>query len=263
MPPRLTIAAAIEQMRSGQLSSWELVEGCLRQIRDLDDEIRAWVRLDAMEAGVVPEERDRQSRNGEIVGPLHGIPIGVKDIIDVAGLPTVAGAPWRSGHDAEHDAPLVAKLRAAGAVILGKTVTTQFAYVDPPPTRNPRNLAHTPGGSSSGSAAAVAAGMCWGAIGTQTGGSVIRPAAYCGIVGVKPTFGSIDTAGVFPLSRHLDTVGVMTGCVDDARIMLAVLQDRPPAAAPVNSAPPDLGFVDEFFMAWAEEPVQAGGLKCA
>ena len=226
-------------MRSGQLSSAELTLGCLRQIRDLDDEIRAWVRLDPTEIGVAARmSRDRQIRNGEIVGPLHGIPIGVKDIIDVAGLPTIAGAPWRAGHIAEHDAPLVARLRAAGAVILGKTVTTQFAHIDPAATRNPWNLAHTPGGSSSGSAAAVAAKMCWGAIGTQTGGSVIRPAAYCGVVGVKPSFGSIDTAGVLPLSRPLDTVGVMAGCVDDARTMLAVLQDRPLAAAPGNSAAP-------------------------
>ena len=145
---------------------------------------------------------------------------------------------------------------AAGAVILGKTVTTQFAHIDPAATRNPWNLAHTPGGSSSGSAAAVAAEMCWAAVGTQTGGSVIRPAAFCGIVGVKPTFGSIDTTGVLPLSRELDTVGVMTTCVDDARVMLGVLQDRILPAAPADHAPLELGFVDEFFMAWAEEPVQ-------
>ena len=148
------------------------------------------------------------------------------------------------------------KAAHAGAIILGKTATTQFAFIDPAETRNPRNLAHSPGGSSSGSAAAVAAEMCWGAIGTQTGGSVIRPAAYCGVVGVKPTFGSIDTTGVFPLSAELDTVGLMAGCVDDARVMLGVLQGRNSAAPPADRPRPKLGFVDEFFMAWSEEPVQ-------
>ncbi|HEX3999326.1 MAG TPA: amidase [Pirellulales bacterium] len=254
---RPTIATAVEQMRQGHLTSGELVDRCLRQIRDSDDSIRAWVRVDDASARATADERDRQARSGEIAGPLHGIPVGIKDIIDVAGLPTVAAAPWRTAHIAERDAPLVARLRAAGAVILGKTVTTQFAYVDPPPTRNPWNLSHTPGGSSSGSAAAVAAQMCWGAVGTQTGGSVIRPAAYCGVVGVKPTFGSIDAAGVFPLSRELDTVGLMASCVDDARVILGVLQGRPIAAAAAERREPvSLGFVDEFFMAWAEEPVQ-------
>jgi aspartyl-tRNA(Asn)/glutamyl-tRNA(Gln) amidotransferase subunit A len=256
MPSRPTIAAAVEQMRSGQLSSADLVDQCVRRISSLDDQIHAWVLVDEAGARATADECDRQSRAGKIVGPLHGIPVGIKDIIDVAGLPMAAGAPWRAGYIAERDAPLVAKLRAAGAVILGKTVTTQFAHIDPAATRNPLNLAHTPGGSSSGSAAAVAAEMCWAAVGTQTGGSVIRPAAFCGIVGVKPTFGSINTTGVLPLSPELDTVGVMANCVDDARIMLDVLQDRTISAAPADRAPPELGFVDEFFMAWAEEPVQ-------
>jgi aspartyl-tRNA(Asn)/glutamyl-tRNA(Gln) amidotransferase subunit A len=256
MPPRPTIAVAIEHMRSDESSCSELIEHCLQRIASLDNQIHAWAFVDQRGARAAAADHDRQIRDGNILGPLHGIPIGVKDIIDVAGMPTVAGAPWRAGHIAERDAPLVARLRAAGAVILGKTVTTQFAYIDPAPTRNPWNLAHTPGGSSSGSAAAVAAEMCWGAIGTQTGGSVIRPAAYCGIVGVKPTFGSIDTAGVLPLSPPLDTVGVMANGVDDARIVLAMIQGNELAAAPPDRGPPALGFIDEFFMAWAEEPVQ-------
>jgi len=163
----------------------------------------------------------------------------VKDIIDVAGLPTIAGAPWRAGHIAERDAPLVAKLRAAGAVILGKTVTTQFAYnrsgTDsqiPGISLTRRRLEQRLSGGCRGR-------DVLGAIGTQTGGSVIRPAAYCGVVGVKPTFGSIDTGGVLPLSPPLDTIGVMANCVDDARVMLAVLQGRELAASPpIADRPP-------------------------
>jgi aspartyl-tRNA(Asn)/glutamyl-tRNA(Gln) amidotransferase subunit A len=137
------------------------------------------------------------------LGPLHGIPVGIKDIIDVAGWPTRCGSPLRTGHVAERDAAVVTALRDAGAIILGKTVTTEWAGFDPPVTRNPWNLEHTPGGSSSGSAAAVAADMCLAALGTQTGGSIIRPAAFCGVTGLKPGYGELPMEGIAPLSLHL------------------------------------------------------------
>lgn len=254
---RPTIVEAIELMRSGQLASAELTENCLTRIRDFDRSIHAWVKVDEVGARAAAADCDRRARAGETLGPLHGIPLGVKDIVDIAGVATIAGAPWRSGHIAERDAPVVARLREAGAVILGKTHTTQFAFIDSAGTRNPWKLDHSPGGSSSGSAAAVAAEMCWGAVASQTGGSTIRPAAFCGDVGVKPTFGSIDIAGVVPLSQPLDTIGLMTSRVDDARVMLGVMQGRTIAGPSTGSKPPSLGFVEEFFMAWAGEAVQA------
>ena len=255
MSIRGSISTAVAAIRAGTLSPVELLDAALDRIRQFDERLHAWVLADEMGARAAAERLEQQARRGESLGPLHGIPIGVKDIIDVAGLPTAAGAPWRSGMIGAEDAPLVARLRAAGALILGKTVTTEFAYLDPPPTRNPWNLAHTPGGSSSGSAAATAAGMCWAAIGTQTGGSILRPAAYCGLVGCKPTFGTVPTAGVVPLAPSLDTVGPIARCVEDAATLLAVVQDRPvePFRLPATVR---LGFVEEFFMAWAEEAVQ-------
>ncbi len=255
MAIRGSISAAVAAIRAGTLSPAELVDAALDRIRQFDERLHAWVLIDESGARAAAERLKQQVRRGESLGPLHGIPLGVKDIIDVAGLPTAAGAPWRSGMIAADDAPPVARLRAAGAVILGKTVTTQLAYLDPPPTRNPWNLAHTPGGSSSGSAAATAAGMCWAAIGTQTGGSILRPAAYCGLVGCKPTFGSVPTAGIVPLAPSLDTVGPIARCVEDAATLLAILQDRPVEPFQLPAAV-RLGFVEEYFMAWAEESVQ-------
>ena len=151
------------------------------------------------------------------------MPIAIKDIIDVAGWPTLAGSRLRLGNVAAHDAPVVAKLREAGAVILGKTVTTQFASFDPPPTRNPWNLERTPAGSSSGSAAAVALGMCVAAMGSQTGGSITRPAAYCGVAGCKPTYGRASLSGIVPLSFHLDHPGPIAHDVADLAIMLTTI----------------------------------------
>jgi len=159
---------------------------------------------------------------------LHGIPIGVKDIIDVAGLPTLAGSTLPDSSAALSDSPIVTQLREAGAIILGKTVTTEFACFDPSPTRNPWNHHHTPGGSSSGSAAAVAAGMCLAALGTQTGGSIIRPAAYCGVCGLKPTFGRLNMSGIVPVSTSLDHVGPIAGSVADLQVLFAVLSGEVP-----------------------------------
>ncbi|MGH9390648.1 MAG: amidase, partial [Vicinamibacteria bacterium] len=166
---------------------------------------------------------EAEARAGQFRGPLHGVPVGIKDIIAVAGMVTTNGSGEFAHERPEADATCAAKLRGAGAVILGKTATTQFASGDPAPTRNPWNLEHTPGGSSSGSAAGVASGMMPLAVGTQTGGSVLRPAAYCGIVGLKPTHGRISTAGVTPLAWSLDHVGVFARSVSDAALTLGVL----------------------------------------
>lgn len=221
--------------------------------------LQAWVRVDEQPALAEADRLEQMARRGKIRGPLHGIPIGVKDIIDVAGMPTVAGSPRRAQHVAARDASLVSRLRRAGAIILGKTVTTQFAGFDPPPTRNPWNLDHTPGGSSSGSAAAVAAQMCQAAIGTQTGGSIVRPASYCGIAGLKPTYHAIDTSGVVPLSRTLDHPGPIARYVSDLTLLFQVLKRGRPSqtSALVPTATPLLRKVEDFFMEEASANVIA------
>jgi aspartyl-tRNA(Asn)/glutamyl-tRNA(Gln) amidotransferase subunit A len=195
---------------------------------------------------------------GEFLGPLHGIPIGLKDIVDVEGWPTEAGSPLLKGQVAEKDAPLAAQLRANGAIVLGKTVTTEFAFLDPGPTRNPWQLDHTPGGSSSGSAAAVALEMCMAAVGSQTGGSIIRPASYCGVAGLKPTFGKVDTTGVVPVSRHLDHVGPIARTAGDLSVMLSAMTGpcgSPEPAAPTVE-PPVLHVIDDFFTHLADPVVR-------
>jgi Asp-tRNA(Asn)/Glu-tRNA(Gln) amidotransferase A subunit family amidase len=211
-----TLAKSAELIADGDLSPLELVDACLERIDEFEPQVRAWVSIDR--EGARREARrlgDLLADGKEPLSPLHGIPIGVKDIIDVAGWPTGCGSPLRGHSPATRDAPAVAALRAAGAIILGKTVTTEFACFDPPPTRNPWNAAHTPGGSSSGSAAAVATEMCLAALGTQTGGSIVRPAAYCGVAGFKPPFGEVSLEGIEPISYHLDHVGPIARRVSD------------------------------------------------
>ena len=194
---------------------------CLERIDAREAEIGAWEVVDGK--GALRQARicDHCARSGVQRGLLHGIPIGVKDIIDVAALPTRHGSPIYAHNIAASDAACVALAKAAGGIVLGKTVTTEFAVFHPGKTRNPRNLAHTPGGSSSGSAAAVASGMVPLAFGTQTAGSVIRPAAYCGIVGFKPSFGMISRAGVKTQAESLDTIGFMAGNVEDVALFAA------------------------------------------
>lgn len=218
MLPKLpSIAEAQTLMRRGKLRPIDLVEHCLGRIHQFEDQIHAWVMVDEEGARNEAHRLGKMLDDGqEPVGPLHGIPIGIKDIIDVAGWPTLCGSKLRAGHVAEKDAAVVANLRKAGAIILGKTVTTEWASFDPPPTRNPWNLNHTPGGSSSGSAAAVAMEMCLAALGTQTGGSIIRPASYCGVVGIKEGHGITPLDGIFPFSMHLDHVGPIARTVLDA-----------------------------------------------
>jgi aspartyl-tRNA(Asn)/glutamyl-tRNA(Gln) amidotransferase subunit A len=230
----LGVRQAAAAIRDRKISCVELVEACLGRIDALDGTLRAWAHVDGPGARAAAREREAEAARGRIRGPLHGVPVGVKDIIHVAGMPTTAGArPW-AHRRATKDAPVVHRLREAGAVVLGKTHTTEFAYRDPAPTRNPWNLEHTPGGSSAGSGAAVAARMVAVALGTQTVGSILRPAAYCGVVGFKATHGFTPADDVIPLAWSLDHVGVLARSVDDAALTLGVL-----AAAEVAADPKD------------------------
>lgn len=217
----LSAVEAIEKIRSGLISSVELVQVCLQRIEDSDEEIKAWVHLDAENALAQAEALDEIRRKGLPLGPLHGIPVGIKDIFDTCDMPTRLGSKIHEARQPEFDAAVIEKLREAGAVILGKTVTTEFAFAHPATTTNPHNQAHSPGGSSSGSAAAVAARHLPLALGSQTGGSTIRPASYCGIYGFKPTRGIISRRGVLETSRTLDQVGIFGRSLED----LAVLGD--------------------------------------
>jgi Asp-tRNA(Asn)/Glu-tRNA(Gln) amidotransferase A subunit family amidase len=246
-----TISDAAALVRNGQLTPRQLVDQCLDAVQKYDDRLRAWVFVDAENARHTAELLGRELRSGNYRGPLHGIPLGIKDIIDVAGLPTRAGSSLRENYPAATvDAPLVTALRYAGAVILGKTVTVEFACFDPSPTRNPWdvNLQTTPGGSSSGSAVAVAMGMCFGALGTQTGGSLVRPAAYCGIAAIKPTFAMLTREGIVPVSYHLDHPGAMARTVSDLQILMQCLSGKASFKPGVISHPPQLGFLEKFFL---------------
>ena len=232
----LGVREAAGRIRRGEVSSAALTEACLARVTALEPKILAWAHVDADGARAAARERDAEARAGRPRGALHGVPIGIKDIFDVAGMPTTAGAREFAHTRPTRDSGAVARLRAAGAVILGKTHTTQFAFRDPAPTRNPWNLAHTPGGSSSGSAAAVAARMVPGAIGSQTVGSILRPAAFCGVVGLKGPHGLVPVDGAVPLAWSLDHVGPFARSVADAALMLSVLADRA-VEAPVVHAP--------------------------
>ncbi|MEQ9123378.1 MAG: amidase, partial [Alphaproteobacteria bacterium] len=219
-PTRLGALEAAAAIARGELTSVALTQACLDRIQSRED-VGAWVVVDADRALAEAAARDAESPRS----PLHGVPFGVKDIIDVVGLPTGMGSPiYADAPPAHADAAAVALARYAGLVPLGKTVTTEFALRTAGKTRNPHRLTHSPGGSSSGSAAAVADFQVPLAIGTQTGGSVIRPASYCGVVGYKPTFGRISRAGVKSVSESLDTVGVFARAVADAAAFAAVLE---------------------------------------
>lgn len=226
----LTLTVARERMRDGTLTSARLVGDCLERIEHREPEVGAWEHLDAAGA------RDQAARadEGPRDGLLHGVPVAVKDIIDVAGLPTRCGTSIRAGRIAETDAACVRLLRDAGAVVLGKTVTTEFAYFSPGKTRNPHALDHTPGGSSSGSAAAVADAMAPCALGTQTAGSTVRPASFCGIAGFVPTFGALPLDGTQHLAPLLDRLGLLARTVDDLVPLHRVLAgaSEPPAPRP-------------------------------
>ena len=214
----LSVRDIARRVANGAMSAQAALAECERRIDERDADLRAFAA------------RPRRLAQGE--GPLAGVAVGVKDIIDTAELPTAMGSSIYDGHQPRADAPNVMALKAAGATIAGKTQTTAFAFLDPAPTRNPHDASASPGGSSAGSAAAVAAGLVPLAIGTQTGGSVIRPAAYCGVAAIKPSFGLLPTVGVKPFSWSLDTVGLMAASADDLCFALAALTGRPELDAP-------------------------------
>ena len=246
----LGVSEAAAEIREGRITSAELVRDCLKRIDEVEPAVQAWTFLDRDHALRQAAALDEHRRAGNALGPLHGVPIGIKDIFDTGDMPTEFGSPLWAGRTPRQDAAAVARLRAAGAVIMGKTVTTEYAYFHPGKTRNPHDPARTPGGSSSGSAAAVAAHMVPGAIGSQTNGSVIRPAAFCGVVGFKPTHGLIPRTGALMLSRSLDHVGIMARSVEDVALIAESMigfdeEDpdtrptaRPPLAAVAASEPP-------------------------
>jgi Asp-tRNA(Asn)/Glu-tRNA(Gln) amidotransferase A subunit family amidase len=265
----LSLAEAAEHIRDGRIRSAEFVADCLSRIDQVDEDVQAWAFLDREHAMRQAEAADLHRMKGNLLGPLHGVPVGIKDIFDTGDMPTEFGSPVWKGRTPRTDAFAVARLRADGAVMLGKTVTTEYAYFHPGKTRNPHDPARTPGGSSSGSAAAVASFMVPGAIGSQTNGSVIRPAAFCGVVGFKPTHGLIPRTGALLLSRALDHVGVFARSVEDAALLAESLigfdeedpDTRPVARLPLSSVaasapplPPRFAFVKS--PAWKDaEPV--------
>ena len=267
----MSAAEAAAAIQSGETTSEELVQACLDHIATLEDSVGAWVYLDPEYALQQARDADLHRRSGMSVGPLHGVPVGVKDIFDTRDMPTEDGTVLHAGRTPAYDATAVALLREAGAVIMGKTVTTELAVYAPGKTRNPHDPARTPGGSSSGSAAAVAAHMVPLAIGTQTNGSVIRPASYCGVFGYKPSHGLVSRYRVLQQSRALDQVGVFGRTVGDVALLaeqLMAFDDRDPDMRPrsrpniIGTAteaplvPPRLAFVKTPAWDQADEDVQ-------
>jgi amidase len=226
----LGAAAAAEAIAAGRITAADLTEACLARIAAREPAVHAFASLDAAATRSEAAARDAAPP----LGPLHGVPFAVKDVLDTADLPTEMGSPIWAGHRPRADAAIVAMMRAAGGVLLGKTITAELAYVHPGPTTNPHDAAHTPGGSSSGSAAAVAAGMVPLALGTQTGGSILRPASFCGVVGFKPSFGLVPRGGLRLMADSLDTIGVLAREVADVALWLWLfgIAPQPPGRPP-------------------------------
>jgi Asp-tRNA(Asn)/Glu-tRNA(Gln) amidotransferase A subunit family amidase len=271
-PNELTATEASRLMASGALSAEELVRACLARIAERDGDVRAWEYIDPDYAIEQARNADRERASGKAVGPLHGVPVGIKDIIDTADMPTENGSAIFRGRRTNHDAACVAALRAAGAVILGKTVTTELANIAPSKTRNPHDLEYSPGGSSAGSGAAVGDHQVPLALGTQTGGSVIRPASFNGIYGLKPTLGYIPRGGVLLQSHTLDTVGVYGRSVEDLGLISDALSAYDPedqwsyrgsrgsltsALAQEPPAPPRFAFLETPAWDHAEDDAKA------
>ena len=270
-PANLTANQIVSQLAQGSLSAEAVTKACLDRIEALEPTVQAWAHYDGQLALMQAKEADRRRMQGLPLGPLHGVPVGLKDIIDARGLPTENGTPLDAGNRPLEDAALTQRLRNAGAVILGKTVSCELAYFQPRGTTNPHDPSRTPGGSSSGSAAAVAAGMVPFAVGTQTNGSVIRPAAFCGVVGFKPSFGSIPRTGVLKASQSLDHVGVFARSVEDVALAASLMgPDGKDADCTINPGPlletalsdpliaPDLAMVHTPFSNRLDETTAAG-----
>ena len=238
MMHELTASDAAARIAAGELGSESLVRACLARISAREPEVAAWQYLDPDRA----LEQARAADRSRPRGALHGVPIGVKDIIDTVDMPTTLGSTIYAGRRPQWDAACVAAARAAGAIVIGKTVTTEFAYFQAGKTRNPHDLRHTPGGSSSGSAAAVADFMVPIAFGSQTAASLIRPAAFCGVFGYKPSYGEFSLSGIRPFAESLDTLGILARSMTDIALLRGVLLgsvDGAPLRAP--PAPPKLG----------------------
>lgn len=252
MDTALNIARAI---RDGETTAEQVVRDCLDRIDARDADVKAWAYLDPDRT--LAEAKARDTQGPDPARPLHGVPVGVKDIIDTHDMPTGMGSPIYDGHRPPADAGCVALVRAAGGIILGKTVTAEFAGLTPNETTNPYDAARTPGGSSSGSAAAVADGMVPLAFGTQTGGSVLRPSSYCGIFGYKPTFGTFNLAGVFPAAQSLDTLGLHANALEDLALFSDALLNRPPAPIVALGRAPRVGLCRTSMWAAAQPETQA------
>ena len=244
-PWRLGVAEAARAIASRELAPSALVEALIERAGRVDRDVKAWARLARDSALREAETLGAEAAGGRLRSALHGVPVAVKDIVYTAGIETNVGSPLLAGFVPAQDAPLIRRLRDAGAIVLGKAAMTEFAAMDPAPTRNPWNLAHTPGGSSSGSAAAVAAYLAPGAIGTQTAGSIIRPASYCGVVGLKPTYDAVDRSGVFPCAWSMDHVGPMARSVEDVALLYRAMAGAPPVAVPEKQL--RIGIADRYF----------------
>ena len=266
----LTVAQAGDQIRKGEVSSVELAQALLDRIEPMEPALKAWVTIDREDLLSEARQRDQELKEKGPRGPLHGVPVGLKDIFYTAGIKTTAGSKVYADFVPDCDATCVARLKEAGAIVLGKAVTTEFATGDPSPSRNPWNLAHTPGGSSSGSSVAVATRMVPAALGSQTGGSTCRPASYNGIVGLKPSYGRISRYGVIPVSWSVDTVGILVRTVEDAAIMLGAMAGHDPndpgssaeavpdyrGALGSLNCPPRIGLIREFFLDYCDDEVR-------
>ena len=252
-----TILEAAARLRQREYSATQLLEECLSHLDRHEPRVRAWAYVDREGAYEQARRAEDELRRGLDRGPLHGIPVGIKDIIDVFDLPTACGSRRWAASYARQDAAVVERLRRAGAVLLGKTVTTQYASFDPPPTRNPWNLNRTPGGSSSGSAAAVAAGMCLASLGTQTGGSITRPATYCGLAAFKPSYGATSLAGVLPLAVSMDHVGPLARTVAEVALVMQTIDQSQRVLVGLPEQPPRLARVRGLFERLAHPAVTA------
>ena len=266
----LTVADAAAQIRDRSLSPVELMESSLSRAAAMEPSLKVWVTLDHEASLDAARQRERELDDTGPRGPLHGVPVGIKDIYYTDGMKTTACSPIYADFVPDYDATTVALLKRAGAIIMGKTVTTQFACGDPSSTRNPWNAAHTPGGSSSGSAVGVAARIFPMSLGSQTGGSILRPASYNGVVGLKPTFGRVSRYGVIPVAWSLDTMGGFTRSVEDAALMLSVLAGHDPNDFSTSSesvpdytkaigsqqTPPRIGVLRQFFFERCDDEVR-------
>jgi Asp-tRNA(Asn)/Glu-tRNA(Gln) amidotransferase A subunit family amidase len=251
---QISASDAAAAIAAGKLTSEALVAACLDRITQREDEVQAWAHIDPERALEQARQRDRESPKSR----LHGIPVGVKDVIDTCDMPTEYGSPIYRGHRPACDAACVAQVRELGGVILGKTVSTEFATRHPNKTRNPHHIGHTPGGSSSGSAAAVADCMVPVAFGTQTSSSIIRPAAFCGVIGYKPTFNLVNRAGLKFLAESLDTLGTLTRTIPDAALIVEELSGMAPTSfEAVATLKPRIGFCRTPYWNEADAPSRA------